>query len=79
MTRTYSTIKCYVCGKEHSMNGLARVNHLRKHVREGILEETRVEGYENAWCGFKLIDPAKRDELYPRRGKKCATSVGMQW
>jgi hypothetical protein len=66
VTRTYSTTKCYICGKVHSMNGLARTNHLRKHVREGILEEYRVSGYERDWTMFRLINAAKRDELYPK-------------
>lgn len=46
MTRTYSRTNCFWCGKRHSQNGLARINHLRKHVRQGFLSEYKdVDGY----------------------------------
>jgi hypothetical protein len=46
MSRTYARDKCNICGKYISVNGLAQTSHLRKHVREGILIETRDgEGY----------------------------------
>jgi hypothetical protein len=67
LTRTYSRRKCYVCGKVHSVNGLARVNHMRKHVREGIMEEYKVDGSNYGWIGFRVVDEAKREELYPTK------------
>jgi hypothetical protein len=39
MRRTYSTARCPYCGLEHSMNGLATVAHMRRHVRAGSLVE----------------------------------------
>lgn len=39
MSRTYQRNKCFYCGKNHSSNGLATVNHMRKHVREGTVVE----------------------------------------
>jgi len=39
MSRTYSTTTCFLCGKQHSTNGLAFINHMRMHVRQGELKE----------------------------------------
>ena len=31
----YSRVECFFCGQRISSNGLAQINHKRKHVREG--------------------------------------------
>lgn len=38
MSRPYSYMTCWVCGKQISSSG-GGVNHYRKHVREGVLVE----------------------------------------
>src|SRR4030095_17103345 len=40
----YSRVKCFFCEKGISSNGLAQVNHKRKHVREGMLVELEYTG-----------------------------------
>ncbi len=40
----YSKVDCFFCGQRISTNGLAQVNHKRKHVREGMLVELRYTG-----------------------------------
>lgn len=42
MTRTYNRWHCDICHVQISQNWLSRVNHLRKHVRDGLLIERRV-------------------------------------
>jgi len=37
--RRYAHWKCWVCQKCVSAAGAARVNHMRMHVREGVVEE----------------------------------------
>lgn len=67
MSRTYSLDKCYICGKQHSMNGLARTNHMRKHVREGILMEGKIEYPDGTSCiTFSMSDYERARELYPK-------------
>ena len=39
-----SRVKCFFCEKGISSNGLAQVNHKRKHVREGMLVELEYTG-----------------------------------
>ena len=40
----YSKVDCFFCGQSISSNGLAQVNHKRKHVREGMLVELEYTG-----------------------------------
>ena len=40
----YSRVECFFCGQRISSNGLAQINHKRKHVREGMLAELRYTG-----------------------------------
>lgn len=42
MSRTYSRFTCRFCGNDISNNGLARTNHMRKHVREGLVREVSI-------------------------------------
>lgn len=37
--RTYTRWVCPTCGEDTSSAGVAKVNHQRKHVREGRLDE----------------------------------------
>ena len=43
----YSKVDCFFCGQKNSTNGLAQVNHKRKHVREGMLVELEYTGRED--------------------------------
>jgi DNA mismatch repair protein MutH len=69
MTRTYTRMSCFWCGKEHGVN--ARTSHLRKHVREGFLVEITtypVKGDRRfPFVVFKLTDPGLWKETYPAR------------
>ena len=37
--KQYIRSKCPVCGKDVSTAGLPHISHMRKHVREGLLQE----------------------------------------
>lgn len=67
MTRTYSRWKCWICKKTMSNNGLAKINHCRKHVREGLLIERKVKlkWYPYGAIEFDLAVTEK--ELYANR------------
>jgi hypothetical protein len=40
----YSKVDCFFCDQMSSTDGLAQVNHKRKHVREGMLVELEYTG-----------------------------------
>jgi hypothetical protein len=40
----YSKVDCFFCSQMCSTNGLAQINHKRKHVREGMLVELEYTG-----------------------------------
>ena len=40
---------CVVCGKEISQASAARASHMRKHVRDGSLEETKDKNGKLVW------------------------------
>jgi len=41
MSNTYTKNECWVCGQIISCNGLATAAHLKMHIREGYLIQTR--------------------------------------
>ena len=61
----YGKWECNICGRIISFAGFARVNHQRKHVREGLLiehyEYSENMGYWRWW--FERV----RDEQEPER------------
>lgn len=60
MSRTYTFRTCWVCHKQHSSNGLATVNHMRKHVREGKLIEMKDR---DGFVQFEAIKPKTSEPL----------------
>lgn len=39
MTRSYGRLRCDLCDASISQSGQARISHLRRHAREGLLVE----------------------------------------
>ena len=54
-----SMVKCFFCEKGISSNGLAQVNHKRKHVREGMLVELEYTGKDYRPNSFIRPDHAE--------------------
>lgn len=50
MSRTYGWYWCGVCGKWITSAGAARVSHLRKHVREG-----KVNNRNESHINFEVV------------------------
>jgi hypothetical protein len=65
MTKTYSLMWCYVCGRELSSNGLAKTNHYKKHVREGKMVALR-----SAYFNYTRYEIAKGVEILPPGPRK---------
>jgi hypothetical protein len=57
----YSRVKCFFCGKRTSSNGLAQTNHMRIHVREGMIVELRYTGKDYRPNSF--IRPDNADSM----------------
>ena len=55
----YSKVDCFFCGQMSSTNGLAQVNHKRKHVREGMLVELEYRGKDYRPNSFIRPDHAE--------------------
>ena len=43
MARAYSETRCTVCGKHVSRNGLATTAHKGKHVKQGLMSDSRFD------------------------------------
>jgi hypothetical protein len=41
---TYTKRPCSICGQRITANGFAMIAHLRKHVREGVINERSIDG-----------------------------------
>jgi hypothetical protein len=73
----YSKVDCFFCGQMSSTNGLAQVNHKRKHVREGMLVELEYTG-RGGYRPNSFIRPAHADSMlktgYYRRVARLTNS-----
>jgi hypothetical protein len=73
----YSKVDCFFCGQRNSTNGLAQVNHKRKHVREGMLVELEYTG-RGGYRPNSFIRPEHADSMlktgYYRRVARLTNS-----
>jgi len=61
MIRLYGKIECPYCEQVITNNGLGKISHYRKHVREGLLIERR--DYKNR-CMFISSDVYNKNDMF---------------
>lgn len=55
--------KCIICGIEISQTTAARVSHMRKHVRDGSIEETKDKDGKLIWISTGKEPKEKEDTI----------------
>jgi len=81
MTRTYETFRCFVCDRRISVNGFARTNHMRKHVRDGTATEVRTTSkvFRTPRARSRGADPTRTEtSVYFRRRKPGDDPSGVE-
>jgi hypothetical protein len=58
----YSRVKCFFCEEGISSNALAQTNHMRMHVREGMIVELRYTGKDYRPNSFILQEGCEINE-----------------